>query len=387
MKKIPGATKPPGIFLQAATLWNFEKSPSRQELIGHLIKGWPTEAYLEAWAVNATAFRTTDLVDKREFERAITIGGREQARSVDVVAEADVELLIIEAGAYDQGIHQFLVVQFVRNTRPETELESLVVATAVAEQELEGVTHIHLPGWTLEESNHPWVKTELLAGHELTTCVEGELAVKRNVCILERLVGAVQVVECTSEVEAGFFAEYAEPQHPCRKVGEEETRVSDGFADQVAVKSAIAIVLAWPLKVVAFDATVAQADVGAKHEIVCFFAVASHFLCVRARETCLNGGKFRGAGFVAPKGAAHSEIVVATYRKFLIVGCRIRVVGAVFENRRPLIAIIGYQAVVAIHHTSHGWIKIKRALVELRKVDVLGLCHCREHHEAQRKNV
>jgi len=38
MKKIPGAAKPPGIFLQAATLWNFVKSPSRQVLIGHLKK-------------------------------------------------------------------------------------------------------------------------------------------------------------------------------------------------------------------------------------------------------------------------------------------------------------------------------------------------------------
>lgn len=55
---------------------------------------------IETWAVNASAFRSTNFVDQREFKRAIAVGGCEQAWSVDVVAEADIELLIVEAGAY-----------------------------------------------------------------------------------------------------------------------------------------------------------------------------------------------------------------------------------------------------------------------------------------------
>jgi hypothetical protein len=48
MKKIPGVAKPPGIFLPTAQMWN---------CVDKLLK-------LEARAVNATALRTTDLVDQ-----------------------------------------------------------------------------------------------------------------------------------------------------------------------------------------------------------------------------------------------------------------------------------------------------------------------------------
>lgn len=338
---------------------------------------------LEAWAVNATAFWATNLVNQRELERAIAVGGREQARSVDIVAETDVELLVVEAGAHDNGVHQFLVVEFVGETCPQTKLEGLVVATAVAEQELEGVTHVHLPRWTLEESHHTWAEAELLRWHKLTTCVEGEFAVERNILVLERLVGAVQVAECTTEVEVSVLVEHAEPQHTCRKVGEEETWVSDYFAIELAIETTIAIVLARPLQVVAFDATVAQTDVGTEYKVVRFFAVSTHFLGVRARKTGLDGGKFGSTGFVAPKCAAYAKIIVATHRQFLIVRSRIGVVGAIFQDRSPLVAVVGDQAVVAVHHTRHGRVEVERTLVELRKVDVLGLSHCPEHHETQ----
>lgn len=166
---------------------------------------------LETWAVNATAFWATNLVNQRELERAIAVGGREQARSVDVIAETDVELLVVEAGAHDNSVHQLLVVELVGETCPQTKLEGLVVATAVAEQELEGVTHVHLPGWTLEEGHHTWAEAKLLRWHKLTTRVEGEFAVKRDVLVLERLVSTVQVAESTAKVEISVLVEHAEP--------------------------------------------------------------------------------------------------------------------------------------------------------------------------------
>lgn len=338
---------------------------------------------LEAWAVNATAFWTTDFVDEREFKRTITIGCSKQARGVDVIAETDVELLIIEACAYDKRIHQLLVAEFVGNTCPQTKLECLVVTAAVAQQELEGVTYVHLPRWTLEEGHYAWAKAKLLSSHELTTSMEGEFAVQWNVCVFERLVCTIQVAECAAKVKVSVFVKYAEPQYASRKISKKETWIRDYFSRKLFVETAISIMLAWPLEVVAFDATVAQANVGAEHEVVCFFAVSTHFFGIRARKTGLNGCKFRSTGFVAPKGPAHSKIIVATNRQFLIVRSRVRVVSAVFQNGSPLVAIVRYQTVVAVHYASHRRVKVERALVELRKVDVLGLCHCREHHEAQ----
>lgn len=292
-------------------------------------------------------------------------------------------MLIIEACAYDKRIHQFLVAEFVGDTRPQTKLECLVVAAAVAQKEFEGVTHIHLPRWALEEGHYTWAKTKLLSSHELTTCVESEFAVQRNVCVFKRLVCTIQVAECAAKVKVSVFVKHAEPQYTSSQVSKKEARVSDYFTRKVLVKTAISIVLAWPLEVVAFDATVAQANVGAEHEVVRFFAVSTHFFGIRARKTGLNGCKFRSTGLVAPKGSAHSKIIVATNRQLLIVRSRVRVVSAVFQNGSPLVAIVRYQTVIAVHYACHRRIEVERALIELREVDVLGLCHCREHHEAQ----
>ncbi len=263
MKKIPGVAKPPGIFLSTAQLWSGVDECGNQ---------------LETWAVNATAFWATNLVDEREFECSVAIGGSEQARSVDIITETDIKLLIIETCAYDDSIHQFLVVQLVGKTRPQTKLEGLIVAAAVAEDEFERVTHVHLPGWALEEGYHTRVEAKLLAGHELTTSVESKFAVKRNVCALKRLVRTVQVAERTPKVKVRVLVEHAEPQYPCRKISKKEAWVVNDIPLKLVVKTAIAVVLARPLEVVALDAAIAQAHIGAEHEIVCFFAVATHFL-------------------------------------------------------------------------------------------------------------
>lgn len=312
MKKIPGATKPPGIFLPTDTMWNAVEQCGK---IGQSAKNCPVFLHiLEARAVNAATLRTTDFVDEREFKGTVTVGSCEQARGVDIIAETDVELLVIKAGANDNGIHQLFVRELVGHTRPEAKLEGLVVAAAVAQQELEGVTYVDLPGWALEERNDARAETELLAWHKLTACVEGEFAVKRDIGVLKGLVGTVQVAERTAKVEVGLLAEYAEPQYTCRHVGKEEAFILNDIAGKVLIEPAVAIMLAWPLKVGAVDAAVAQAEVGAEHEVVRFFAVSTHFLGIRARNTGLDGGKFRGARFVAPQGSAQTKVIVAAHR-------------------------------------------------------------------------
>ena len=122
MKKIPGVAKPPGIFLSTAQLWSGVDECGNQ---------------LETRAINATAFWATNLVDEREFECSVAIGGSEQARSVDIITETDIKLLIIETCAHDDRVHQLLVVQLVGKTRPQTKLEGLIIAAAVAKDEFE----------------------------------------------------------------------------------------------------------------------------------------------------------------------------------------------------------------------------------------------------------
>lgn len=172
----------------------------------------PVWLRLEIRAINTAAFWSANFIHQRKLEGAVAVGCWEQAGRVHVVAEADGELLVIEAGAGDHGIHQFAFVQAVGEACPQAKLESLVVATAVAEQEFEGVTDVHLPGWALEEGYHAWAEAEFLSYHKFTASMESEFAVERNIGVLERLVGAVQVVECTAKIEVGFFAEYAKPQ-------------------------------------------------------------------------------------------------------------------------------------------------------------------------------
>jgi hypothetical protein len=257
--------------------------------------------YLEAWAVNATAFWATNLVNQRKFESAVAVGGGVEARRVDIVAETDGELLIVEAGAHDKGIHQFAGFQFVGHTRPGAQLEGLVVAAAVAEQEFERVTRIHLEGGALEEGYHARYQTETFADHKFTTRVEGEFAVERDVGRAERLVGPVQVAERAAEVEVVVFIKNAEPKQTGGHVEEQEVRVGDYFfvAAGCAVL-ALAVVLARPFERVAVDAALAHTQVGAEHQIVGFAAVAAHFFGIRAGQTRLQGGKFRFAGFISP---------------------------------------------------------------------------------------
>jgi len=342
----------------------------------------------EIRAVHTAPFRTADFIYQRKFERSIPIRSRIKARGVDVVAEADGKLFVIEARAEDQSIHQFAVGQFVCQTSPGADLEGLVVAAAVAEQEFEGVTCIYLPGWSLEEGYQAGHEAELLSRHKFTACMEGEFAVQRDVGVVERLIGTIQVAERTAEIEVVVFVEHAKPQCACGEVYEREVWVVDWFRRDVGIELAIAVVLAGPLQVRAVYAALADTQISAKYEVMGFFAIATHFFGIRSGQAPLQGCKFGSARFIAPKRAAYTEIVITANRNFLVVRSRVRIVSVIFQDRRPLVAVISHNAVVAIHHTRHSRVQIERALVKLREVDVLCLhCHCRQHHEAQRKNV
>lgn len=327
----------------------------------------------EIRAVNAAFLRSADLVDQREFEGTVTIRSRVEARSIDIVTESDIELFVVETGAEDDSVHQFAVVEAVGQTCPGADLECLVVAAAVAEQELEGVTYVHLPRRTLEEGHDTGYHTEFTAVHEFTARMEGEFGIQRNVLVFERLVGAVQVAECTAEVEVVVVAQYAEPQGACREVDEQEARVADHIRRKGRVEYAVAVVLLRPLEVRAVDAAVAEAYVGAQYEVVRFFAVATHFFGIRTRQTRLDRCELGSARFIAPQRTADTEVVVTAYRQFLVVGNGIRVVRIFLEDGSPLVPVVRYQTVVTVHNARQSRIQVERTLVELGKVYVLSL--------------
>lgn len=370
MKKISEAGKPTEIF--------FAISPGKHGVLS------------EVGAVNAAAFRSADFIHQRELECAVAIGGCVQARGIDIVAEADSKLLVVETGAKDEGIHQFAGFEFVGYTRPNTQLEGLVVAAAVAQEKFERVAGIHLERRALEKRHDTRYQAHALANHKFAAGVESKLAVQRNILVVERLVGAVEVAECAAKVEIIVFVEDAEPHDTGRHVEEHKVRIVDGLGSTAgSAIVAVVVVLARPFQGSAVDAALAHTQVGAKYQVMGFAAVATHFLGIRAGQAPLQGSKFRFAGFIPPEGAAHAEIVITAYRNFLVVRSGIRIVGILFQHGRPLVAVVGHDTLVAVHHTRHGRVEIERAHVKLREVDVLRLnCHSRQHREAQdSKNV
>lgn len=163
---------------------------------------------LEIGTVHAATLWAADFVHERKLECAVAIGGREQARSVYVVAEADGKLLIIEACAQNERIHQFALFQFVGNARPSTDLEGLVVAAAVAQEEFERVAQIDLERRPLEEGDEARNNADFLSNHFFAADVEREFTIERDVFLVaERLIGAVQVAKCAAEVEIGIVAQ------------------------------------------------------------------------------------------------------------------------------------------------------------------------------------
>lgn len=350
---------------------------------------------LEIRAVNTAALGSADFVHQREFEGTVAVRCRIQAGCVDIVAEADSELLVVEAGAGDNCVEQFAIAEAVSHTSPDTELECLIVAAAVAEQELEGVTYVHLPGRALEEGYNTRAETELLSNHEFATSMESELAVKRNtdavtclIIAIERLVCAVQVIESTTEVEVGIRAEYTEPERTGRQIHEDETRIVNEFLRLGFVVLAISVILAWPAEIAHVDAAVAHTEVCTQNEVVGLLAVATHLLGIRTRSAQLGSGELGGTCLVAPECSAHAEIVVAAYRNLLVIAGRIGIVGIVFQNGGPLVAVVGNEAVITVHHASHRRIEVQRTLVKLRKVYVLSLdTRSRQRHKTQQEEV
>ena len=276
-----------------------EKDFRRTQAHGNLFH--PVEPILEVRAVHTAALWAANLVDQRKFKRAVAVGSRTQVGCVDVVAETNREAFVVETGAQDQGVHQLAVVEAVGNTRPGTQLEGLLVAAAVAQQELEGVTGVDLKGGALEERHHTWYQTEFAGYRKLTTRVEGELAVQRNAHVaVERLVGAVQVAEGTAKVEVVVLIKHAEPQSASGEVDKHEVWIVDYATCQSKVNPAIAVVLAGPLQVGAVDAALAHAEVGTQRQVVRLAAVSAHFFGIRTGKPGLEGGKLGCASLVAP---------------------------------------------------------------------------------------
>lgn len=360
MKKISGLRKPTEIF--------FTKTPGKHGVI------------LEVRAVHPAAFGSADLVHQRKFEGAVTVGCRVEAGGVDIVAKADGKLLVIKAGAEDESVHEFTAFQFVGDTRPGTQLEGLVVAAAVAQQEFERVAGIHLEGGALEEGNHTRNQAETLGYHKFTACVEGELAVQRDILVAEGLVCPVQVAVSAAEVQVVVFIKNAEPQNACRHIKEQEVRVVNDFARLVRVVTTLTVVLARPAQSGAVDAALAHTDVGAENQVVRFAAVAAHFFSIGARHASLQRSEFGFAGLVAPQGTTQAKIIIAADSQLLIIGSRVGIVGILPQNGRPLVAVVRYNTVVTVHHAGHCRVQVERAHVELREVDILCLT-CRNRQQ------
>ena len=320
---------------------------------------------LEVRAVNTAPFRTADFVHQRKFERTVAIGCSAEARRVDVVAETDGEVFVVETGAEDDCVEQFTIIEAVGHTRPGAQLEGLVEATAVAQEEFERRTCIHLERRSLDEGNDARYETGFLRDHEFTARVECEFAVQRDVLVFERLVGTVEVTEGAAKIEIGVFTEHAEPKCTGRHVYKQEVRIVDVLARQVRVELTIAVVLAGPLQVGAVDAALAYTEIGAQHEVMRFFAIAAHFFGIRAGKARLQGCKLGSPGFIAPQSTAYTKIVVTSYCQFLVVRSRVGVVSVAFQNGSPLIAVIGYNPLVAVHYAGEGGVEVERAHVKL----------------------
>lgn len=265
-------------------------------------------------------------------------------------------------------------------------MERLVVAAAFAQEEFEGVTHIHLPRRALEEGNSAGSQPETRGHQEVATSVEGEFAVERDVLIQERLVGAVQVAEGTAKVEVLVGTQHAVPQSTRSQVNKPEAGVRNRLrrAHRGVINTAAG--LGRPLEVRAVDAALARAQIGTYHQEVGFFAIAAHLFSIRTRQTRLNGRKLGRTGFVAPNRSAQAEIIVTAGGYLLVVRDVIGIISVAFQHRRPLVAVVSRQTVGAVHHTRQGGVQVQRAHVELREVNVLGAQQGREQYRAERTN-
>lgn len=182
------------------------------------------------------------------------------------------------------------------------------------------------------------------------------------------------MVECTAEVEAVVFVKDGEPQKAHGHICEDEIVVQHRgllAGAQCTIPAAIAIVLVAPARIEEVDAALGYTCFGAQYQIVGFLAIATHFLGIRGRQFSCEGLEFCFTGLVSPKGATYAEVIITPHGDALVVRNGIGVISIRLEHAGPLIAIIGNQSVITIHHPRHGWIEVQRGEIELREMDIL----------------
>lgn len=170
---------------------------------------------LELGAVYAAANRATNFIDEGELKAAVAVGSRAQLRHVDVIAEAEAEVVVVEAGRQDGCVVEYAGLNFVGDAGPETKLERLAALGAGCglKQELEAGAGIDLEGGALAHDNHAGHDAEATTEEELAAAVYGEAAVEEILVVaVERLVGAVEVMERAAEVEAVVLVEDHKPE-------------------------------------------------------------------------------------------------------------------------------------------------------------------------------
>lgn len=78
---------------------------------------------LELRAVYATAYWSAYFVNQSQLKAAIAIRSRAQLRYVDVVAEAQAEVVVVKTSRQDGCVVEYTRFNFIGNARPQTKLE------------------------------------------------------------------------------------------------------------------------------------------------------------------------------------------------------------------------------------------------------------------------
>lgn len=236
------------------------------------------------------------------------------------------------------------------------------------QQELKARTRINLERRALVHHNHTGYQCKATAHQELTTPVYGKAAIEQVfVIFVKRLVGAVEVVERTTQIQAVVLVKNHEPQQTCCHVGKQKFVAIEGRFTWIerTVKPTAAIVLQAPAQAQEVETTLSNTGFGTYYEVVATVAATAHFFGIRARQLTREGREVCFASPVAPKGTANAEVIVATYRNALIVRHGIGAERIFTQYAGPLVAVVGRQTYVTIHHPRHRRVEVERRQIKL----------------------
>lgn len=333
---------------------------------------------LEVGAVNTTALIATEFVSQGELECAVVVAGRFQSRNVDVVAEPKRELVVVKTGRKDECIRQHTTLHLVGDTNPSSEMDSLVVAeiaTATAQDEFKAGTRVHLEGRPLFHNDNAWNNAKAWSNFKFTAGVNRKTAVQIVVLlIVERLVGTVQVVVCTTGIEIIVLIEHGEPEQARGSICKQELVLVEIILFQrwqAWVMGANATVLCTPFQFREVKAALGKASLSTNYQVVRFFPAASHALAIGERQFARCGCKIALTSLVAPESATNAEVIIASDGYLLVIADVVGRISIALQHTCPLVAVVGSQADVTVHQARHGGVEVERRKVELGKMDVL----------------